>query len=273
MPTRVRSRTAPAVIGWAVALLMFSPIFWTMLTSFKSEAAAIAEHGLLLFHPTLDTYIEVFARADYLDFAINSVIVSLGATLVAFAFATPAAYAMAFHPTKRTRGVLLWMLSTKMLPPVGVLMPIYVIFRSFGLLDTRAGLIVIDSLMNLPLIVWMLFTFFKEIPRDILEAGRIDGARVADEIRYLLLPLAMPGIASTSLLSVILCWNETFWSLTLTSAAAAPLTAFIASFSSPEGLFFAKLSAASTLAVAPILVCGWLGQRQLVRGLTFGAVK
>jgi len=273
MRTGVRSRTTSAVLGWTVALLMFSPILWTMLTSFKSERAAIDEHGLFTFHPTLDSYIEVFARADYLDFAVNSVIVSLGATLVALALAIPAAYAMAFHPTGHTRGVLLWMLSTKMLPAVGVLMPIYVIFRTFGLLDTRVGLILIDSLMTLPLVVWMLFTFFKEIPRDILEASRIDGARVADEIRYLLLPLALPGIASTSLLSLILCWNETFWSLTLTSSAAAPLTAFIASFSSPEGLFFAKLSAASTLAVAPILICGWLGQRQLVRGLTFGAVK
>ncbi len=271
--TEVRSGTASALIGWTVAVLMFSPILWTVLTSFKSEAAAIAEQGLFIFHPTLDSYIEVFARADYLDFAVNSMIVSLGATLAAFAFAIPAAYAMAFHPTRHTRGLLLWMLSTKMLPPVGLLMPIYVIFRTFGLLDTRVGLILIDSLMNLPLIVWMLFTFFKEIPRDILEAGRIDGARVAQQIRHLLLPLAMPGIASTSLLSLILCWNETFWSLTLTSSTAAPLTAFIASFSSPEGLFFAKLSAASTLAVAPILTCGWLGQRQLVRGLTFGAVK
>jgi sorbitol/mannitol transport system permease protein len=131
----------------------------------------------------------------------------------------------------------------------------------------------IDALMNLPLVVWMLFTFFKEIPRDILEAGRMDGAGVAEEIRHLLLPLALPGVASTCLLSLILCWNEAFWSLTLTSSAAAPLTAFIASFSSPEGLFFAKLSAASVAAAAPILVFGWIGQRQMVRGLTFGAVK
>jgi sorbitol/mannitol transport system permease protein len=267
------SRTVVTLLAWTIAIVMFFPILWTVLTSFKTEGAAIAEHGLLTFRPTLDSYTEMFARADYFDFACNSLIVSLGATLVALAFAIPAAYAMAFHPTRHTRGLLLWMLSTKMLPPVGVLMPIYVIYRAFHMLDTRSGLILIDALMNLPLVVWMLFTFFKEIPRDILEAGRIDGARVADEIRHLLLPLALPGVASTSLLSLILCWNEAFWSLTLTSSAAAPLTAFIASFSSPEGLFFAKLSAASTVAVAPILVFGWLGQRQMVRGLTFGAVK
>jgi sorbitol/mannitol transport system permease protein len=180
---------------------------------------------------------------------------------------------MAFHPTERTRGTLLWMLSTKMLPPVGVLVPIYLLFRTAGLLDTQGGLVMIYALMNLPIVVWMLFTFYKEVPNEILEAGRMDGARTWSEVWFLLLPLTMPGVASTGLLSLILCWNEAFWSLNLTSAGAAPLTAFIASFSSPEGLFFAKLSAASTMAVAPILVFGWFSQRQLVQGLTFGAVK
>jgi sorbitol/mannitol transport system permease protein len=216
----------------------------------------------------------VFARADYLSFALNSVVISVGGTVLALLFAIPAAYAMAFHPTrKRTRGTLLWMLSTKMLPPVGVLVPIYLLFRTAGLLDTRSGLVMIYALMNLPIVVWMLFTFYKEVPNEILEAGRMDGAKTAGEVWFLLLPLTLPGVASTGLLSLILCWNEAFWSLNLTSAGAAPLTAFIASFSSPEGLFFAKLSAASTMAIAPILVFGWFSQRQLVQGLTFGAVK
>jgi sorbitol/mannitol transport system permease protein len=267
------SRTFMSLLAWIVALVMFFPIAWTILTSFKTENSAIDASGLLHFQPTLASYAEVFARAAYFEYAINSIIVSVGATLLVIILAVPAAYSMAFHPTRSTRGLLLWMLSTKMLPPVGVLMPMYIIFRSMGMLDTRSGLILIDTLLNLPLAVWMLFTFFKEIPRDILEAGRMDGARVADEIRHLLLPLALPGLASTSLLSLIFCWNEAFWSLTLTASAAAPLTAFIASFSSPEGLFFAKLSAASTVAFAPILALGWLGQRRLVRGLTFGAVK
>jgi len=266
-------RIAVAVLGWAVALLLFFPIFWMVLTSFKTETAAIATPPQLVFAPTLDSYREVQARADYLHFAINSVVISLGGTLLALLFAVPAAYSMAFHPTKRTRGTLLWMLSTKMLPPVGVLVPIYLMFRTLNLLDTRVGLIAIYALMNLPIIVWMLFTFFKEVPNEILEAGRMDGARTGAEFWFLLLPLTLPGIASTGLLSLILCWNEAFWSLNLTSSEAAPLTTFIASFSSPQGLFFAKLSAASTVAVAPILVFGWLSQRQLVRGLTFGAVK
>jgi sorbitol/mannitol transport system permease protein len=266
-------RVLITALAWIVALAMFFPIFWMVLTSFKTEVAAIATPPQLIFQPTLSSYAEVQARSDYISFALNSVVISVGGTLVALAFAIPAAYAMAFHPTHRTRGTLLWMLSTKMLPPVGVLVPIYLLFRTFGLLDTRTGLIGIYALMNLPIVVWMLFTFFKEMPNDILEAGRMDGARAWGEVWYLLLPLTLPGVASTGLLSLILCWNEAFWSLNLTSSAAAPLTTFIASFSSPEGLFFAKLSAASTAAVAPILVFGWLSQRQLVRGLTFGAVK
>jgi sorbitol/mannitol transport system permease protein len=151
--------------------------------------------------------------------------------------------------------------------------PIYLLFKTFGLLDSRAGLVFILGMANLPIVVWMLFTYFKEIPKDILEAARMDGATTWKEIVFVLLPMAVPGIASTLLLNVILAWNESFWTLNLTTAQAAPLTAFIASYSSPEGLFWAKLSAASTLAIAPILVIGWLSQRQLVRGLTFGAVK
>ena len=266
-------RVLVALLGWGVALLMAFPILWMVLTSFKTETAAIATPPALVFSPTLASYADVQAQANYLLFALNSVIVSLGGTAVALLFAIPAAYAMAFFPNHRTRGTLLWMLSTKMLPPVGVLVPIYLLFRTLGLLDTRSGLVGIYALMNLPIVVWMLFTFFREVPRDILEAGRMDGARPMAEVWFLLLPLALPGLASTALLSVILCWNEAFWSLNLTSSSAAPLTAFIASFSSPQGLFFAKLSAASTLAVAPILLFGWLSQRQLVRGLTFGAVK
>jgi sorbitol/mannitol transport system permease protein len=273
MRSSLRSRVLVAVLGWGAAAVMFFPIAWMILTSFKTEVQAVATPPDIFATPTLSSYGEVFARANYLSFAWNSIVVSVGGTVVALLFAIPAAYVMAFHPTQRTRGTLLWMLSTKMLPPVGVLVPIYLLFKEAHLLDTRSGLLGIYALMNLPIVVWMLFTFFKDVPRDILEAGRMDGAKARGEIWFLLLPLSLPGVASTGLLSLILCWNESFWSLNLTSSQAAPLTAFIASFSSPEGLFFAKLSAASTLAVAPILVFGWLSQRQLVRGLTFGAVK
>ena len=259
------------LLGWSVALVIFFPIFWMILTGFKTETAAIADPSLI-FSPTLESYQDVHARSGYARFALNSVAVAFGSTFFALLIAIPSAYAMAFLPTKRTKGTLLWMLSTKMLPSVGVLVPIYLIFRDTGLLDTRTGLIIIYTLMNLPIVVWMLYTFFKDMPKDILEAGRMDGASTLQEVFFLLLPLTLPGIASTGLLSVILSWNEAFWSLKTTSSAA-PLTAYIASFSSPEGLFWAKLSAASTMAIAPILILGWMTQKQMVRGLTFGAVK
>ena len=261
------------VLAWSAALFMFFPILWMLLAGFKTEIDAITTPPLLLFKPTLENYAAIQQRANYMKSATNSVLISGGATLLAMMLSIPAAYAMAFFPTKRTRGTLLWMLSTKMLPPVGVLVPIYILFRDFGLIDTRIGLVVVYALMNLPIVVWLLYTFFKEVPREILEAGRMDGATARQELFLLLLPLAVPGAASTALLSIILCWNEAFWSLNLTTSDAAPLTAFIASFSAPEGLFWAKLSAASTMAIAPILILGWLSQRQLVRGLTFGAVK
>jgi sorbitol/mannitol transport system permease protein len=203
----------------------------------------------------------------------NSVVISIGSTIIGLVIAIPAAWAMAFSPTKHTKDVLMWMLSTKMMPAVGVLVPIYLIFKNTGLLDTRTGLVIIMTLINLPIIVWMLFTYFKEIPNDILEAARMDGATLGKELLYILTPMAIPGIASTLLLNIILAWNEAFWTLNLTAANAGPLTAFIASFSAPEGLFYAKLSAASTMAIAPILIMGWFSQKQLVRGLTFGAVK
>ncbi len=222
---------------------------------------------------TTENFSAVQARSDYFKHFSNSVIISLGSTLLGLVIAIPAAWSMAFVPAKRTKDVLMWMLSTKMMPPVGVLVPIYLIFRDTGLLDSRFGLTFVLMLINLPIIIWMLYTYFREIPGEILEAARMDGASLGKEIVYVLTPMAVPGIASTILLNIILAWNEAFWTLNLTAANAAPLTAFIASYSSPEGLFYAKLSAASIMAIAPILIMGWFSQKQLVRGLTFGAVK
>jgi sorbitol/mannitol transport system permease protein len=262
------------VAAWAIGLLIFFPILWTILTSFKTEAMAIADPPVFLFFDwTLENYIIVQERSDYMRFLWNSVIIAGGSTLLGVIIAVPAAWSMAFVSSKRTKDILLWMLSTKMLPAVGVLYPIYLLFISLGLLDTRIGLVVVLMMINLPIIVWMLYTYFREIPGEILEACRMDGAGLKEEILYVLTPMAIPGIASTLLLNFILAWNEAFWTLNLTAAQAAPLTAFIASYSSPEGLFFAKLSAASTMAIAPILILGWFSQKQLVRGLTFGAVK
>ena len=261
-------------LAWAIGLLIFFPILWTILTSFKTEAEAIASPPIFLaFDWTLENYAVVQERSNYMRFLWNSIIIAGGSTILGLIIAVPAAWSMAFVPSHRTKDILLWMLSTKMLPAVGVLYPIYLLFIQLGLLDSRAGLVVVMMLINLPIIVWMLYTYFREIPVEILEAARMDGATLKEEVLYILTPMAVPGIASTMLLNFILAWNEAFWTLNLTAVNAAPLTAFIASYSSPEGLFFAKLSAASTMAIAPILILGWFSQKQLVRGLTFGAVK
>lgn len=271
--TQIRNAVVTA-LAWAIGFLIFFPILWIILMSFKSEGDAIKAPLDMLAAPwSLESYGEVQTRSNYALHFWNSVILSFGSTLLALVIAIPAAWAMAFVPGKRTKDLLMWMLSTKMMPAVGVLVPMYLMFRDLGLLDSRSGLVVVLTLINLPIVIWMLYTYFKEIPGEILEAARMDGASLRSEILYVLTPMAIPGIASTMLLNIILAWNEAFWTLQLTTSDAAPLTQFIASYSSPEGLFYAKLSAASTMAIAPILILGWFSQKQLVRGLTFGAVK
>jgi sorbitol/mannitol transport system permease protein len=268
-----RRKVLVTILAWSVGLIVFFPILWTVLTSFKTEGDAINIASFFSTGWTTEAYAVVQQRSNYFQFAWNSVVLALGSTLFALVIAIPSAWAMAFAPGKKTKDLLMWMLSTKMMPPVGALIPLYLIFRDFGLLDTRGGIITVLMLLNLPIIIWMLYTYFKEIPGEILEASRMDGASLGKELLYVLTPMAIPGIASTLLLNIILAWNEAFWTLALTTKDAAPLTQFIASYSSPEGLFWAKLSAASTMAIAPILVLGWFAQKQLVRGLTFGAVK
>jgi sorbitol/mannitol transport system permease protein len=261
------------VAAWAVALLLFFPLGWLLLTAFKTELQAIAVPPELFFTPTLENFHEVQERSDYLHYAWNSVVTSVASTLIGLAIAAPAAYAMAFHKGKRDKDILMWMLSTKMMPAVGALVPIYVLAQKSHLLDTQLGLVIVFTLSNLPIMVWMLYSSFKEIPNEILEAARMDGATLWQEAFKVLLPLGMGGLASTGLLCLVLSWNEAFWSLNLSSAKAGTLATLIASYSSPEGLFWAKLSAASLMAIAPIVVFGWFSQKQLVQGLTFGAVK
>ena len=269
-----RRKTLTTIAAWTIGIVIFFPILWIIVLSFKTEGDAIKTPLEVLTSPwTFESYAVVQERSDYFKHFTNSVIIALGSTLLGVLVAVPAAWSMAFVPSPRTRGILMWMLSTKMLPAVGVLYPIYLLFIQLGILDSRIGLVVVLMLINLPIIVWMLYTYFREIPGEILEAARMDGATLRAELLYVLTPMAIPGIASTVLLNVILAWNEAFWTLNLTAAKAAPLTAFIASYSSPEGLFYAKLSAASVMAIAPILIMGWFSQKQLVRGLTFGAVK
>ncbi|WP_038211949.1 carbohydrate ABC transporter permease [Xenophilus azovorans] len=272
-PSQLLPLAARTAGAWAAALLLFFPLGWLCLTAFKTELQAIAVPPLFVFEPTLENFAEVQRRSDYLLFARNSLITSVVSTLLGLLIAAPAAYSMAFFRTKRTRDILMWMLSTKMMPAVGALLPIYVLAQTASLLDTLPALIIVFTLSNLPIMVWMLYTSFKDIPPEILEAARMDGATLWTEFRHVVMPLSVGGLASCGLLCLVLAWNEAFWALNLTSAKAGTLATLIASYSSPEGLFWAKLSAASLMAIAPIVVFGWFSQKQLVQGLTFGAVK
>ena len=272
-PSNFLPQTLRTVGAWVVTLILFFPLGWLFLTAFKTELQAIHVPPLFIFEPTMDNFTEVQRRSDYLLYARNSLITSLGSTLIGLLIAAPAAYSMAFFRTKRTRDILMWMLSTKMMPAVGALVPIYVMAQTVGMLDSLTALTIVFTLSNLPIMVWMLYTSYKDIPPEILEAARMDGASLWKEFRHVVLPLSVGGLASTGLLCLVLSWNEAFWALNLTSAKAGTLATLIASYSSPEGLFWAKLSAASLMAIAPIVVFGWFSQKQLVQGLTFGAVK
>ncbi|MEP1207684.1 MAG: carbohydrate ABC transporter permease [Rhizobiaceae bacterium] len=261
------------IIAWVVALVFFFPIFWLVLTSFKTDADAVKPEFLFFFTPTIENYLNMTENYDYWHFALNSVVTSVFATLFALFVGIPSAYAMAFNPTRRTKDVLMWMLSTKMLPAAAVLYPMTFLTKSIGLFDTHFVIIIVLALINLPIVIWMLFTYFKEIPKDIIEAGQMDGVNTWGEIKEILIPLAWGGIASTALLCFIFCWNEAYWTVRLTTTDAATLSKLIEGNRAPEGLFFGRLSAVSAAAVGPIVVLGWFCQKQLVQGLTFGAVK
>ena len=254
-----------------VALLMSAPIIWMVLTAFKSNIDAVQFPPKLFFHPTLGNFASANENVSLLRPVFNSIIESVGGTGLCFTLALPSAYALAFHGGKRRDTVLLGMLMTRFMPSIGIVIPMYIIFKALALIDTRFGLVLVYACSNLPIVVWMLYSYMREIPRDILDSSRIDGATTVQQLNFVLLPLCAPGIGSAALLSIILCWNEAFWSIQMTSSEAAPLSAYIATLSAD--LLWGQLSAASLLAVGPILLIGWVAQRHLVRGLTFGAVR
>jgi polyol transport system permease protein len=274
-PRRLKGRVGALGLNlftYALALLVFFPILWTVLTGFKTEAEAAAIPPVFLFDATLDNFRSVF-DASYMTYFTNTMLLSGGSTLLALVIGLPAAYSLAFHPSKRTPKVLSWVLSTKMLPAVGALIPLIVIYKRVGLFDSRFGMILLYAAFNLPLVIWMMRSFFADLPKEILEAATMDNAGFVRIMTRIVLPLTAPGLAATALLSVIFSWNEFLLAVNLTSANSGTLPVFISGFMTSEGLFWAKMSAASTLAVAPVILAGWLAQRSLVRGLTFGAVK
>ena len=270
---REQASIAWTIVAWIVGLVVFFPVLYIVATGFKTEANAISLPPKLIFKPTLDQYREIQSRG-FFPFFRNSIIASLASTAVVLALAIPAAYALALRPMKKWKDLLFFFISTKFLPPAGIIVPLYVIFRDLSLLNTIQGLVVIYIAMNLPIAIWMLMSFFEEVPREILDAARVDGAGMFREMTQILLPMVIPGLVATAFLSIIFSWNEFFIAVNLVAteqASTVPL--FMQKFITSEGLFWAKLSAASTMAIAPVVILGWISQRQLVRGLSMGAVK
>ena len=271
---RSREDASPvlAVIAWIVALVAFFPVLYMVLTGFKTETAAVDLPPKLIFAPTLENYRSIF-RIDFLPFFRNSLVASLASTALVMLLGIPASYALALHPPKKAKDVLFFFISTKFLPPAGVIVPLYIIFRDANLLGTVQGLIILYTAMNLPIAIWMMRSFFEEIPRDVLDAARVDGAGLFREMTQIVLPMVIPGLVATTFLAIIFAWNEFFFAVSLAAVGSATVPIFMVKFVTSEGLFWAKLSASCTMAVMPIVLLGWVAQRQLVRGLSMGAVK
>ena len=257
-----------------LAFAMFFPILWMFMTSFKTEQMAITFPPQFLFEPTLANWRVALFNSPFLEYLQNTVIITFFAILLSLLLGVPTAYAMAFYQTKRTDSSLLWMMSTRMLPPAGVIVPLYILFLRLNLLDTHLGLIILYAGMNFPLVVWMMRSFMLEVPYEVIEAARLDGANLQQEFMRVIMPLLIPGLAATALLAMIFTWNEFFLAVNLTSRDASPLSVYVSTFKAAQGdLFIAKMSAAATAAVIPVLIAGWVAQRQLVTGLTMGAIK
>jgi sorbitol/mannitol transport system permease protein len=261
-----------STLAWFAGIVFFFPVFWMVLTSFKPESAAYTSPPKFIFHPTLDEYHQVFG-AGMGPYLANSAIATVFSVVLVLLMATPAAYALSMRPVRHWRDGLFFFISTKMLPVVAAIVPIYLAVRDIGQLDSIPTLVVLYTAMNMPIAVWMMRSFFLEVPGEILEAARIDGANVRRELTEVVLPVVAPGLAATALICAIFSWNEFFFALNLTSIRAATMPVFLVGFITGEGLYWAKLAAAATLASVPVLIAGWIAQRQLVRGLSMGAIK
>jgi sorbitol/mannitol transport system permease protein len=266
------SKVVWTVVGWLVVFIFFFPVLWMWVESLKTEPQAASSPPTIFFTPTLAEFQEVLS-GDFPPFFINSAIASIGSTFLVLVLGLPAAYALAIRPVKRTRDVLFFFISTRFLPFAASLVPLYLLARDLHLLDNIFALILIYTTINLPLGVWLLRSFLLEIPNDLFEAARVDGAGFRTEILRIVVPLIAPGIAATSLICLIFSWNEFFYAVNFTQVVGATTPIFLVGFISGRGLFYAKLAAAATCASLPVLLAGWIAQKQLIRGLTMGAVK
>lgn len=266
---RIIRRILGAIGVWVAVVMMILPFVWTVATSFKSEIVAVQDPPAFIFSPTLDNYRDVL-RGEFAHYLTNSVIVTAITTIAVIAIAYPLAYALAVQPIRGWRDVLFFLISTRMMPLAGVVVPLYMTARVLGLLDSRITLIVLYTAMNLPIAVWLLRSYLLEVPTTILEAARLDGASTRTEILRIALPMTLPSVAAAAALVAIFTWNEFFLAVSLTSVDAGTLPVYLSSFQSNRGLFLAKLSAITVLTAVPTILIGWLAQRRLIQGFSFG---
>jgi sorbitol/mannitol transport system permease protein len=275
--TKPVTRLMLGVATWLVVLLFFFPVFWMALTGFKQQKDAATSTPHFIFKPTFSNYSEVWSGFNgttglrpYLE---HSITISVLSTLIVLLLALPAAYALSIRPVRKWRDVLFFFISTKMLPVVGAIIPLYVIAKDLHVLDHQRLLIVLYTAMNLPIAVWMLRSFLLEVPPEVIEAARVDGAGVIRQLRRVIIPIISPGLAATALICIIFAWNEFFLAVNLTTSNGATMPIYLVGFIQPEGPYVATLSAAATVASLPVLLAGWAAQDKLVRGLSMGAVK
>jgi sorbitol/mannitol transport system permease protein len=243
-----------------------------VLTSFKSEGSAYTDPPQILFHPTMTEFSQVFTQGIGKPLE-HSVFTTLVSTALVLILAFPAAYALSVKPIKRWRDGMFFILSVKMLPVVAAIIPIYIVARDLKMLDNDWTLVILYVPMNLPIAVWMIRSFLLEVPREVLDAARVDGAGVVTELTRVIFPIILPGIVATALICIIFSWNEFFFAVNLTATRAGTMPVFLIGFILSEGLYWAKLAAAASLASLPVILVGWAAQKHLVRGLALGAVK
>jgi sorbitol/mannitol transport system permease protein len=271
-PRRRAARPLIGLAAWIVGLIFVAPVLWMVLTSLHSESDAATNPPSLAAKLTLSGYREFFG-SDPWPALINSATASIVSTLIVLALAIPAAYALSIRPVEKWTDVMFFFLSTKFLPVVAAILPIYLIAKQLNMLDNVVTLIILYTSMNLPIAVWMMRSFLAEVPREIIEAAELDGARLVTVMRRIIMPVSAPGIAATALICFIFAWNELLFARVLTSTVASTSPVFLTGFITSEGLFLAKLCAAATVVSLPVLVAGFAAQDKLVQGLSLGAVK
>jgi len=271
-PTRSARGALTTLVTWILVLIFFFPVFWMVLNGFKPESLASSVNPTFIFKPVTEGYQLAMERgmAGYLQ---NSMTAAVIATIISVTLAIPAAYALSIRRVKNVENSLSFFISTRFMPLAAIVLPLFMIFKTVGLLDNIYMLAIVYGAMNLPVTVWMMRSFFLEVPYEIIEAARVDGAGMFREIVRIVLPLVLPGVAAAALISFIFAWNEYFLALLLTSSAARTTPPFLGSFVDGRGQFLAVLSAAATIAALPVIIAGWAAQKQLVRGLSMGAIK